>query len=179
MGAALLGAARKCNFVLGGHPLQLRVDASTDDLLTVDCWFGADDVVDLGFFDPTAAGTVDANVAVGDCSHFDSSKNIVTMCVDTVDPLNNNREVMFVAEPSVTGGTISTGDWLISLRDEGGLSDGRYECWSANGQPFTADVDPTETVAMPATSPGRTRRTMRWPPLGRSTLSLMSPLRTV
>jgi len=136
----------------GGHPLQVRVDASTDDLLTVDCWFGADDVVDLGFFDPTAAGTVDANVAVGDCAHVDSSKNIITMCVDTVDPLNNSREVMFVAEPSVTGGTISTGDWLISLRDEGGLSDGRYECWSANGQPFTADVDPTETVAMPATS---------------------------
>jgi len=135
-----------------GHPLQLRVDAATNDLLAVDCWFGAGDVVDLGFFDPTAAGTVDADVPVGDCMHFDTSKNIISLCVDAVDPLNNSREVMFTAEPSRTGGTISIGDWLISLRDEGGLSDGHYECWSAYGQPFTADVDATETVGIPATS---------------------------
>ncbi len=138
----------------GGHPLQVRVDSSTNDLLSVDCWFDAADVVDLGFFDPTGKGTVDANVPVGDCVQERTSTSFVSLCVDTVDPLNNSREVMFLAEPLTSGGTIPLGTWQIILRDEGGVTNGRYQCWSANEQPFTADVDASDTVGMPATARG-------------------------
>lgn len=139
---------------LGSRALQLRVTAATNDFLGIDCWFDQADLVDVGFFDPSGQGVADGNVPVGSCAVVENSVNRVSLCADDVDAMNGSREVFLLAEPVFSNGTITTGTWQVILRDEGGVRQGNYQCWSVNGQPFTADVDETETVAIPATARG-------------------------
>ncbi|MBI1817940.1 MAG: S8 family serine peptidase [Deltaproteobacteria bacterium] len=138
----------------GGRALQVRVDADSDDLLAVDCWFGGTDVVDLGFFDPDATGVANANVSAGHCDQTQNASNRVSLCVDDIDAMNGSREVLFLVEPRNAGGTISIGTWQFILRDEGGVHDGHFDCWSVNTQRFSADADGSETVAIPGTARG-------------------------
>ncbi|MBI4516800.1 MAG: S8 family serine peptidase [Deltaproteobacteria bacterium] len=166
---------------LGSRALQLAVTSESNDFLAVDCWLAGDDVVDLGFFDPDGLGFSDADVTPGECVQVENRTNRVSTCVDTVNPLNGSREVLFLAEPRDHGGTITTGTWQIVLRDEGGVSDGRYHCWSVNYQPFTADVDSTATVAMPATARGALAvgaASLRasWPSAGNPNTQIDSPV---
>jgi hypothetical protein len=138
----------------GGRALQVPVGADSDDLLAVDCWFGGTDVVDLGFFDPDATGVANANVSVGRCNQTQNPSNRVSLCVDDIDAMNGSREVLFLVEPRNAGGTISIGTWQFILRDEGGVHDGHFDCWSVNNQRFSADADGSQTVAIPGTARG-------------------------
>jgi subtilisin family serine protease len=139
---------------LGSRSMQARVTNATNDFLGIDCWFNRMDLVDLGFFDPTGEGLADADVPAGSCAVVSNPINRVSLCVDDADPTSGSREVFLVAEPVNAGGAITNGTWQIILRDEGGVHDGGYHCWSVNGQPFTADVDERVTVALPATARG-------------------------
>jgi subtilisin family serine protease len=136
----------------GSRALQVDVGPATADLVAVDCWFGGNDVVDLGFFDPRGSGVANADVLPGQCREIESAVHRVSLCVDDVNPVNGAREVTFLAEPRVPGGSIANGTWQFILRDEGGVGSGRYDCWSVNFQPFSADVDPSSTVAIPGTA---------------------------
>lgn len=124
------------------------------DVIIVDCWLPGGDRVDLGFLDPRGQGNPNMNIATGFCGTVTGLPNRVSACVGDVDPLNDAREVFFFVEPVTSLAPISAGTWRFTLRDEGAVQDGRFDCWSPNGQPFTSQVDPTMLVGSPGTARG-------------------------
>lgn len=138
---------------LGSHTLQV-FQAGEDAFLLVDCWMASGDVVDLGFTDPPGRGVADLNVTAGNCAGVVGPPNKITACVGDPDPDNQEREVLFFVEPSTTLAPISAGRWNFDLRDEGGVQNGHFDCWSALGQQFVADVDGGARVSHPGTARG-------------------------
>lgn len=138
---------------LGSHALQV-FQAGEDVALLVDCWIPAVDHVDVGFTDPGGLGVMDLNVTEGNCAGVTGAPNRVTACIDVADADNAEREVLFLVEPLSGAAPITPGLWNFRLRDEGGVQDGRFDCWSPFDQEFVADVDGGARVSHPGTARG-------------------------
>jgi len=138
----------------GSHTLRVY-QAGESEVLLIDCWLPGSDRVDLGFRGPSPGAdswVPDANVRENTCKTYRGSANEVSLCLFDVDRLNGKREVAFAVEPAGPWAPISAGIWEFTFRDEGGVLDGRFDCWSALGQQFAADVDGSVTIAQPGTS---------------------------
>lgn len=137
----------------GSHTLEL-FHAGESPTILVSCWLPGSDRVDLGFTDPAGQGVADLGLAADRCASTVRAPNRVTACVGGIDPLNGDRELLFLVERVSAVVPISAGRWLFHLRDEGAVVDGRFDCWSAEGQQFVADVDPSRRVSQPGTARG-------------------------
>jgi len=138
---------------IGSHNVQL-FQAGEDSSIIVDCWIPGEDRVDFGFTDPSGVGVADLNIHDDNCATTTRAPNEVTACVASPDPVNGDRELLIFVDPSTRFAPISSGLWKFNLRDEGGVHSGQFDCWSALGQEFVADVDGGDRVAHPGTSRG-------------------------
>lgn len=137
----------------GSHTVEV-FQGGEDSVLAVDCWIPGGDRVDIGFTDPSGAAVPDLNARDDICASTIRSPNRVTGCVGSPDAGNGDREILFYVEPVSNLAPISAGRWKFTLRDEGGVHNGRFDCWSPFEQQFVSDVDGHSRVSQPATARG-------------------------
>lgn len=137
---------------LGGHTVEV-FQAGEDEVIVVDCWIPGEDLVGVGFTDPSGRGVPDLRVEEESCGSSSRAPNAVTACVGGVDPINGDREILFIVEPTSGLSPISAGRWKFHLLAED-VTNGRFDCWSANEQRFVTDVDPSMRVSQPGTARG-------------------------